>query len=144
MNITEKYFTACSKGHLDIVKEILETNKLNIDNKSPEGWTGLIISCFNQQYEIAQFLIENRADVNATNAKGTSVFMYAKTPILQNPNNTQILELLLEEGAEINHLDSYNKSVLDYVIEKGAFKLGKWLISRGAKHGKAVLKNKKS
>ncbi|MDP5048338.1 MAG: ankyrin repeat domain-containing protein [Saprospiraceae bacterium] len=140
MKITETYFTACSNGNLEVVKFFLETGKLDIDERSPEGWTGLIISCFNQQFEIAKFLIDNKADINATNLKGTSVFMYAKTPILKNQNNTKILELLMDAGAEINHLDSFNKSVLDYVIDNGSLKLGKWLILMGAKHGKAILK----
>jgi hypothetical protein len=44
----------------------------------------------------------------------------------------------MDAGAEINHLDSFNKSVLDYVIDNGALKLGKWLILKGAKHGKEI------
>jgi ankyrin repeat protein len=135
MTISEKYFTACYNGDLDTVKVILKTYKLNIGMISPEGWTGLIIACFNENFKIAKFLIENNADVNATNLNGTSVFMYAKTPVQQNQENIKILVLLLNGGADINHLDSYNKSVLDYVIDNGAFELGKWMISKGAKHG---------
>jgi len=139
MKITEEYFTACANGDLDTVKKIIETGSLNnIDIKSPEGWTGLIISCFNKRYEIVNFLIANKANINATNTKGTSVLMYAKTPVQQNQDDTKTLKLLIDAGADINHLDSFNKSILDYVMDNGAFKLGEWLISKGAKYGKNI------
>ncbi len=141
MKIKQKFFTACAEGRLHEVKEVIKTGKINIDERSPEGWTGLIISCFNAHKEIVEFLIDHKADVNATNAKGTSVFMYAKTPVQKNPRKTEILELLLDNGAEINHLDSFNKTVLDYVMENGAPELGNWLISNGAKHAKDLFKN---
>tara|TARA_B100001175_G_C19105460_1_gene447200 strand:+ start:173 stop:604 length:432 start_codon:yes stop_codon:yes gene_type:complete len=143
MTITEEYFIACTNGDLDTVKRIINTRSLNnIDIRSPEGWTGLIISCFNERYEIVKFLIANNANINAINTKGTSVLMYAKTPVQQNQNDTKILKLIIDAGADINHLDSFNKSTLDYVMDNGAYKLGKWLISKGAKYGKNIKQNK--
>ena len=78
-------------------------------------------------------MINNDANVNATNKKGTSVFMYAKTPAQQNKGSVNILELIANAGANINHLDCSNKSVLDYVIDNNNIDLRNWLISKGAK-----------
>lgn len=136
MNLSTQYLEACKIGDLKKVKEIIAFNPLLINHKSPEGWTGLIISCFNEHLKIAEFLIDNGADVNAVNHNGTSVFMYAKSPIQKKQNDTAILELLLKYGANINHLDIFDKTVLDYVKENQAFNLAKWLISKGAKLSK--------
>ena len=130
---------ACKTGKLDAVGAFLSSDPDRIDEKSPEGWTGLIVACFNQQFEVAKLLVENGADVNATNAKGTTVFMYAKTPIQNNDQeSTKILDYLLDKGADINRLDIFNKSVLDYVIENGATVLADWLKSKGALIGAEV------
>lgn len=140
MTILEDFFLACSNKDLKKVETTYESGQFNIDAKSPEGWTGLIISCFNENIEIARFLINNGANVNATNKKGTSVFMYAKSPVLNKKGSIAILELLLDEGANINHIDCYEKSVLDYVLEKNSIDLAKWLISKGAKTGNTIYK----
>ena len=71
--------------------------------------------------------------MNAVNNNGTSVFMYAKTSLLSNFNKTNMLDLLLNKGAQINHLDIFGKSVLDYVNDSKNEELSKWLISKGAK-----------
>ena len=41
--------------------------------------------------------------------------MSAKTPIQNNQEGIQLLDYLLEKGADINRLDTFNKSVLDDV-----------------------------
>ena len=84
------------------------------------------------------FLISKGANVNAVNGKGTSVFMYAKTPVLQNFKELNILNLLISNGAKINHLDKFNKSVLDYVYDLNDERLLKWLISKGAKYSTKI------
>lgn len=138
--IQEQFFQACSTGDLKKIKTIYKTRQLHIDSKSVEGWTGLIMSCFYEHIRLVKFLISNGADVNATNKNGTSVFMYAKTPVLHNNRSWKILELLLEGGADINHLDCYNKTVLDYVFDNNGVALSRWLILKGAQFGYIILK----
>ena len=59
--------------------------------------------------------------------------MYAKTPVQKNENNTELLGYLIKKGADINAVDMYGKSVLDYVIENGYNNLASWMIKMGAK-----------
>ena len=133
-NVTKDiFFEACKTGNVKIVKLFINNTNNDINCQTPEGWTGLIISCFNQQEEIAKLLIENGANINYINPKGTTVFMYAKTPILNNQKDTVFLNYLLENGANINALDIYNKTVLDYTIEYKADVLSEWMKSKGAK-----------
>jgi hypothetical protein len=65
---------------------------------------------------------------------------YEKTPVLQDFNGINILNLLINNGAKINHLDKFNKSVLDYVCDLNDEELLKWLISKGAKYSREINK----
>lgn len=133
-NLTKlnKFFKACENSDLDFINKSIIGNKHLIVSKTPEGWTGLVIASFNENYEAAKNLISNGADINYATEKGTTVFMYAKTPVLKNQKNIQFLEFLIEEGANINVIDKSGKTVLDYVFEKKAYILAEWLISKGA------------
>jgi len=132
----KQFFEACVEGNETIVKAFIAEGNYPIDTRSPEGWTGLVMACFNENKAIAKFLIANGADINGTNAKGTTIFMYAKTPIQKKQHETAFLQYLLEHGANINALDKKGKSVLDYVLENRALILADWLIKKGAKRGK--------
>ena len=134
------FHKACKEGELGRVKAFVSANPSQIDEKSPEGWTGLIMACYSEHAQVVNFLVESGADINATNAKGTTVFMYAKTPIQNNhQDKTELLGYLLEKGADINRLDCFDKSVLDYVIENGATTLADWMVSRGALPGAEII-----
>ncbi len=138
-----QFFDACVKGDLETVVQFIAATPHAIDHKSAEGWTGLVMACFNENIAVAKYLIANGADVNATNAKGTTIFMYAKTPIQKKQTETSFLAYLLAQGANINALNLKNKSVLDYVIENDAPILADWLIQQGAKSGTAILQANK-
>ena len=137
MNISLKMFhKACKKGDLDSVKSFLSTKSEDIDIPSKEGWTGLIIACYEEHKKVVRLLIEMGANVNAVNKKGTTVFMYAKTPVQNRHKDTSLLTYLLKCGAELNKKDAFGKTVLDYVIENGDLYLANWLKSNGAKTNK--------
>lgn len=134
MNLTEDFFSCCEHGKFEKVKQIVQNKTFNINTRNFNGWTGLIIACFNSHFKLVNFLISKGADVNAVNDNGTSVFMYAKTPVLQNFKGINILNLLIDNGAKINHTDKFNKTVLDYVCNLKDVQLLNWLISKGAKY----------
>lgn len=126
------FLEACTSGQLKVAEQFVTEGQHPIDIKNENGWTGLIMACFNENIELAKYLIANGADINATNHKGTTVFMYAKTPIQTKQNDTAFLAYLLDQGANINALDNKGKSVLDYVSENGYSVLADWLTSIGA------------
>ena len=133
MDDLERFHHACQSGELSEVARFVMDRPDQIDSPSPQGWTGLIMACFNEHADVVRCLVEAGADINATNAKGTTVFMYAKTPVQNHQQQTELLTYLLDHGADINALDCHGKSVLDYVIENGAMELADWLRSRGAR-----------
>lgn len=126
------FHDACEVGCFPVVKKFVEQARYPIDAVSEEGWTGLIMACFNQNNDVAKYLVENGANVNAANQNGTTVFMYAKTPVQKKPQETELLSYLLAHGADINALDNRHWTVLDYVIENNADELACWLVEQGA------------
>ncbi|MDB5252851.1 MAG: hypothetical protein JWP27_2020 [Flaviaesturariibacter sp.] len=128
--MNDQFFGWCRNGDLAAIKENRRHNS-DIDQRTPEGWTGLVLACFHEHPDVAAYLVAEGADVNATNAKGTTVFMYAKTPVIAS-GDPALLDFLLEKGADINAKDKFGKTALDYVREKEVDWLVAWLESRGA------------
>ncbi len=129
----EGFWEACVDGDLGRVRE-LAPRLDEIDIRHPRGWTGLIMACRHGHPEVARYLVEQGADIHATNAKGTTVFMYAKTPVMES-GKTEILDWLLELGADINAVDVFGKTVLDYVPDSEHPDLHRFLVARGAQPG---------
>jgi len=138
-NSLKTFHDSCKRGDRKTVISFLNNNPDAIDTPSKEGWTALIIACHKGENEIARLLIEKGANVNAVNNKGTTVFMYAKTPIQNVHKDTSLLSYLLQNGADINKKDVFEKTVLDYVFENGDLHLINWLKSNGAKKAKSKL-----
>ena len=113
MNATDSFLEACAEGDLNQAKFFLPYLE-TIDVRSNQGWTGLIIACHGEHHALAKWLILQGADVNATNRKGTTVFMYAKTPIIRSLDTT-FLDYLIKRGADPNAQDSSGQTALDYV-----------------------------
>ncbi len=86
----------------------------NLEHKNEKGWTLLVIASFAHSYKVVEKLLEMGADVNATNNKGTTVLMYAKTKVKAN-NNFAFLDFLIDKGADPSKKDISGKNVLDYV-----------------------------
>ena len=126
-----QFYNACENGNIielqNVLPQISDINKPN-----EKGWNAIILAAFNHHLEIIKLLLQNGADINSTNANGTTVFMYAKTKVLEN-NNYEILDFLLANGAAINVRDFKNNwTVLDYVKQTNHQPLINYLISKGA------------
>ncbi|WP_298314750.1 ankyrin repeat domain-containing protein [uncultured Aquimarina sp.] len=132
MNVKQQFFDACEKGDVKKVASLIP-HLDTIDVKTEQGWTGLVKAVFNEHFDVAKLLVSNGADVNATNHKGTTIFMYAKTPVFTS-KNTKILSWLIEQGADLNTTEHRSLTVLDYVKQEGASWLEEWLVERGAKY----------
>lgn len=133
--VSETFFSACVSGDLELLQQILPRLD-NLEISNDKGWTGLIMAVFNDHCKAAELLLSAGADVNAHNAKGTTVFMYAKTPASRT-NDFALLSVLLEYGADINARDCHDLTALDYVQRQGNSLLLGFLKDRGAVHGEA-------
>lgn len=130
--IYQKFWDAAEVGDTTSINnlcfQIEDINKAN-----PKGWNAIILSAFNHHKEVVKILLKHGADINSVNANGTTVFMYAKTKVLEN-NDFEFLDYLIECGADINRKDFKNNwTVLDYAKKLNNLNLINYLISKGAK-----------
>jgi len=130
MNIDDA-IKAIEYGDLDSIIYYVD-NDLGIEDQNDKGWTMLIVASYNQQIEIVNWLIKKGANVNHMSKNGTTVFMYAKTKILQT-KNYNLLNILIRAGADLNIRDyKKNWTVLQYVKELKHQEMINFLLNNGA------------
>ena len=114
--IESQFFCLCAQGDLAGLKALIETDSYLLDCRSPEGWTGIIISSFWQRYDVVVWLLELGANPNDVGLKGTTVLMYAKTKLLEKPGSDfSLLKLLLDAGANLRQRDNFKKDIFNYL-----------------------------
>lgn len=125
----QKLFASCAIDDLEGFNSIIQQPGIDLEYRNEHGWTMMIVAAFNHSYKIVERLIESGADVNATNHKGTTVFMYAKTKVLEN-RNLAFLDYLIAHGADVGKTDMLGKNVLQYVESTNALFLIEYLNSK--------------
>lgn len=127
----EILWEAAARNDINAIKRVM----VDIDDISKEneyGWSAIIMAAYNQNREAVELLLKNGANINSTNAKGTSVFMFGKTKSLHT-GAYDFLDLLLLHGADINARDKKKGwSVLQYVEEAGDIEMAEYLKKNGA------------
>jgi ankyrin repeat protein len=88
-----------------------------------KGRTPLMEACWRGDAETVLRLIEEGADINAQNSKGTTPLMYAKTYAF-SAGDTRIMNILLEYGADPLMKDNAGKTAADYTRERASLILG--------------------
>jgi len=113
-----------------VLRWIAEGANINVTNE--KGWTPLVMAAFNQHMETVKVLVDAGADVNHQSINGTTVFMYAKTKVLET-GEYLLLDYLLQVGAEINTRDFKKEwTVLQYVQDIGHAEMERYLMDKGA------------
>jgi len=143
------FYVACVYGCTEIVKLLLNDNRVDFNKADNTGWTPFHIACGNEHIEIVKLLLnDNRVDVNKAKEDGKTPFYIAclnerteivklllndervdlnkgdgSTPFLIAcySGKTEVVKYLLESGKEIdiNQKDKYGKTGLDYAKQKG-------------------------
>ncbi len=98
---------ASYSGNLEIAT-LLAKHVENIDLNSNVG-TPLMAAVYRNNNDIAKMLLDSGADVNITDAKGTTALHYAI-----KFKNADLIKVLVNNGADINLKDNKGLSPLDY------------------------------
>ena len=113
----ENLWDFCKGNNYLSLKKLLTTRNINLETKTKEGWTALILAAYNGAYECLEILINHGADVDASNYNYTTVLMYAKTNCLIT-NDKKILNKLIDSGGNMYAKDIFGKSLFDWVKEE--------------------------
>ena len=113
----ENLWEYCKLNNFIELKELLSKVNLDLETKTKERWNALIISVYNNSIECVKLLLDHNVNINAKNYNDTTVLMYAKENALKK-NNTILLDLILENGANLLDKDIYGKTVLDWLAKE--------------------------
>lgn len=124
---------AAHEGHLDIIKFLVQNAQLPIDltdqciGRTPLHWT-----CIADKPEVAEYLIQNGANINHADKTGM-------TPIIRASccRSKRVAKLLIEHGCDLNSSDALGSSALHYTTLYGERELTAALIRSGC-HSNSV------
>src|SRR5574344_890705 len=111
--------------NLENLNKIKEKSKIDLNSLSLNGEPILIACCKKDLYNSCLWLLENKIDLELeNNLKESAIFytIYSK--------DSKLLETLLEFGANLNHLNNKNRTVLQESIHNANKKIVRFLIEK--------------
>ena len=124
------HFNAIHNNIKELKKNITEGS--NIDSLGEYASTPLHYACREGHIEIVKFLIENGADVNIKNHYSTIYPLFdAITGTNNQKNNFLIIQLLIDNRADVKKTDSFGNTLLYHAIEQENITLIELLIQLG-------------
>ncbi|MBC8873184.1 MAG: ankyrin repeat domain-containing protein [Planctomycetes bacterium] len=128
-NASDAFRAAVRRDQLAVVESLLKSH-VKVDEPLDDGRTPLHVAVGHGKIEIAKYLVEQKADVNAVSQddSGRSVLQGA-VGIGGKPD---IVALLLERGADPNFVDKHGASVLHTAAGSGSAEVVGALVGAGA------------
>jgi ankyrin repeat protein len=120
---------ACALGDLDRVRRQLDADPSLLDTRTPDGYPPLGLAIFFRHPDVAAFLIEQGADVNAPahNANGVAP-VHAAAAVCDHAT----MRLLLEHGADPNARQQLDYTPLHGAASRGDLEMATLLLEHGA------------
>lgn len=121
---------ACALGDLDRVNEILAADPDALNRRTADGYPPLGLAIFFHHPDIARFLIERGADVNAHAENANRV---APSHAAAAACDRATMRLLLERGADPNAHQQLDFTPMHGAASRGDVEMAKLLLEFGAK-----------
>lgn len=112
---------ASSQGDIETVRTLL-AQKANINIKTKNGTTPLMLAAMKGHVATVKLLIDNGAFVNAKNKFGVTALMYAALE-----NRRDAVAVLLDRGAKINLRSKKGKTALIFAQERQNIEIAEML-----------------
>ncbi len=125
-----EFFQAVKTGDLNQVRSLLEAEPSLLESKDKDGNTPLIKACQTMNVDIAEYLIDKGADVNAKGALGITPLIAIRK---RKDEPYDLIQHLIKMGADVNA--KFYPGVGDYTVlhtALGNVKITKLLIDNGA------------
>lgn len=104
-------FDVARRGSVAEMASLLTTQPQAIENKTAQGFTPLILACYNSNNEVATFLIQQNANLNNVSPNGTALMASVVK------NNQKLAKLLLDHKADPDLQDGNGFTALHYAIQ---------------------------
>ena len=136
-DLLEAVSTAFSERNFHLVRNIIGENESLVHARDDQDHTPLFYSVIKGPAEMAQYLLEKGAEVNARGYLGVTPLQYLlymalpKSPEEEPPHVCEVAKVLLEAGADPNALDEERSPVWSEYIMNGSPKTMKVLLDYG-------------
>jgi ankyrin repeat protein len=123
------FLHAAVYGFLDILKFLHETGLIMIDGTNPENlFSALHYACYSGKYDVAHYLIENGADVNAESSED-----FVPLYLASHHGHLDLVKLLVTSRATIDAPNFNGNTALFSAAANGFLKIVQYLYENGAK-----------
>jgi ankyrin repeat protein len=122
-------FEAAAAGKFDAVAYFVYTHPDVIDDYAEDGFTPLGLACYFGQFEVARYLVLKRADVNLPSNNGFNVYPIHSAAA---GNYTDIVRMLVENGAQVNVKQQAGATPLHSAAQNGNLEMLILLLEKGA------------
>lgn len=120
-------FDAVRKGDLTKIDELVKLNPDTVNARNSSGFTPLIIAAYRNQVEAVKFLLDHKADVNASSPEGPVILGVCYK------GDRDLAALLIAKGADVNAQNSNGTTALIYATLANTPELVELLLKHGAK-----------
>src|SRR5687767_10179860 len=106
---SQDIFDVCRKGDLKQLKRLYETDNSVIQAEDFKGFTPLIIAVYNNNIDVADFLLEKGARVDVQDGSGNTALMGVSFRGYE-----ELAAKLIEAGADVNQRNSNGATALTF------------------------------
>jgi uncharacterized protein len=124
------FYEACAVGDADLAKRLLAGDPSLLHARSPDGFPAVGLAIFFRHRDLARFLIEQGADVNAAAQNAQRVAPVHAAAAVQDH---EILRMLLERGADPNARQQSDFTPMHTAAGRGDIEMAKLLIEFGGR-----------
>lgn len=126
------YLISTSEGYLELLHLTLEAGA-DVHSKDSYNGTGLIRAAERGHVEIIRELLKTDIDVDHVNNLGWTALLEAIILGDGGPRHTEVVQLLVEAGADVNLADSNGTSPLAHASRRGYQQIMEVLSAAGAR-----------